>query len=128
MDAPLFTDADLIHRYTRSDAIRDGVLVDATERASRVGLRFPVALTAAVYASCVTWTGPECVQSEPGRMGALLLGLRRAILTSADGDTARYQLNVLQADLSVETVDLYAVCGPGDHGEPVITLMLDGED
>ena len=27
-----------------------------------------------------------------------------------------------------ETVELKAVCGPGDEGEPVITIMLPGED
>jgi hypothetical protein len=30
--------------------------------------------------------------------------------------------------MSHETVPLKAVCGPGDDGEPVITIMLPGED
>jgi hypothetical protein len=29
----MFEDADLVHRYTRADALRDGVLIDVAEAA-----------------------------------------------------------------------------------------------
>jgi hypothetical protein len=45
----MFENADLIHRYTRADAIRDGVLSDVSETAKEAGIRWPVALTAAVW-------------------------------------------------------------------------------
>jgi hypothetical protein len=41
----MFDDADLIHRYTRADALRDGVLIDVSAAAREAGIRFPVALT-----------------------------------------------------------------------------------
>ena len=45
--------ADLIHRYSRADALRDGVLIDVSATAKEAGLQYPVALTAAAWAKCV---------------------------------------------------------------------------
>jgi hypothetical protein len=45
--------ADLIHRYTRADAIRDGVLIDVSATAREAGFKYAVALTAAAWAQCV---------------------------------------------------------------------------
>src|SRR3954468_18054793 len=50
---PVFTGADLIHSYTRAEAIADGQLVDVTAQARRFGITCPVALTAAVFGRCV---------------------------------------------------------------------------
>lgn len=44
-----FEDAPLIYRYTRKQALEDGVLVDLTEWARETGFRIPVACTAAVW-------------------------------------------------------------------------------
>ena len=63
----MFEDADLIHRYSRADAIRDGVLIDVTEAAREAGFKLPVALTAAAWGKCVAVPpGVEC-QDEAGR-------------------------------------------------------------
>jgi hypothetical protein len=40
----MFDHTDVIHRYTRADAIRDGVLIDVTAVAREAGLRYPVAI------------------------------------------------------------------------------------
>ena len=40
--SPLFADADVIHAYTRSQAIEDGVLVDVTAAAREAGFKIPV--------------------------------------------------------------------------------------
>jgi hypothetical protein len=45
----MFENADLIHSYSRADALRDGVLIEVTETAREAGSRFPVALTLAVW-------------------------------------------------------------------------------
>ena len=42
-------DAEIIYPYTRAQALEDGVLVDVSEIAKEAGIKFPVALTAAVY-------------------------------------------------------------------------------
>jgi hypothetical protein len=46
-ESTVFEEADLIHRYTRADALRDGVLVDVSATAREAGFRWPVALTRA---------------------------------------------------------------------------------
>ena len=46
----LFDEAGLIHRYTRAEAIADGVLVDVSALAKEAGFKYPMALTATVYA------------------------------------------------------------------------------
>jgi hypothetical protein len=48
-----FEREDLIHSYSRADALADGTLIDAASVATEAGIRFPVALTAAVWARCV---------------------------------------------------------------------------
>ena len=48
----MFENADQIYRYTRADAIRDGVLIDVTSTAKGGGLQVP--------------RGPDC-----GRLGAV---------------------------------------------------------
>jgi hypothetical protein len=40
-------------RYTRADALRDGVLLDVSTTAREAGFKYPVALTAAAWAQCV---------------------------------------------------------------------------
>ena len=37
----MFKNADLIHRYTRTDAIRDGVLIDVPATAEEAGSNTP---------------------------------------------------------------------------------------
>ena len=46
---PLFSDADLIHSYSRAQAIEDGVLVDVSETAREAGFTVPVAITRAAW-------------------------------------------------------------------------------
>jgi hypothetical protein len=46
----MFEEADLIHAYTRAEAIADGVLVDVSAVAREAGIRWPVALAAAARA------------------------------------------------------------------------------
>src|SRR5262245_16898089 len=44
-ETSVFDDANEIHRYTRADALREGVLIDVSETAREAGFRYPVALT-----------------------------------------------------------------------------------
>ena len=52
-DAEPFEGFDLIHSYSRQQAIEDGVLVDVTATAREAGFRYPVALTATVFGAYV---------------------------------------------------------------------------
>lgn len=45
-------DREVLDAYSRADAISDGVLRDASKLAKEAGFRYPVALTAAAWATC----------------------------------------------------------------------------
>jgi hypothetical protein len=105
------------------------VLVDVTETAREAGIRFPVALTAAVWAECVAV--PEGVdgQDEAGRLWDVVWMTRCAIaMAPAGADTVPVRLHVRNDNVRPPPVTLKAVCGPGDDGEPVITVMRPDED
>ena len=84
----MFEEADLIYRYTRADALRDGVLIDVTATATEAGIRWPVALTGAAWERCVTVPAGVLCQDEAGRLWDVLTMLRFAIRGSADGARA----------------------------------------
>ena len=126
----MFEDADLIHRYSRAQAIEDGVLIDVTATAKEAGFRYPVALTAAAWARCVAVPPGVACQDEAGRLWDVLTVLRCAIRGSDGGAEVRFGVHVRNdnRDSTPPLVTLRAVCGPGDQGEPVITVLLPDED
>lgn len=71
-----------IHRYTRAQAIEDGVLIDVTSTAKEAGIRYPVALTRAVWERCVAIPPGVACQDEAGRLWDVVWLLRWSILRS----------------------------------------------
>lgn len=119
----------LIHVYTRKQALEDGNLVDVSKLASEARLRFPTAVTAAVWAKYVVV--PEAVpwQDETGRLWDILWMLRVQISQGrANQRVLFFLLQVCNEEDNPELVTLKAHVGPGDEGEPVITIMLPDED
>jgi hypothetical protein len=126
----MFKQADFIHRYSRADAIRDGVLIDVSAVAGEAGFRVPVAVTAAVWAECVAVPPGVVRQDEKGRLWDVLWMLRCAIGRGGSGSEISFGVHV-RNDNREDTpplVRLKAACGPGDAGEPVVTVMLPDED
>ena len=126
-----FADAPIIYRYTREQAIDDGVLVDLTSWAGETGFRIPVACTQSVWADYIEPPEGtmEAGQSERGRAHDTIWMLFVAIKRSPPGESElRFEVLFLNKKLEQETVTLKAVCGPGDDGEPVMTIMLPHED
>jgi hypothetical protein len=66
--SPMFENFDVIHSYSRAEAIRDGVLIDVTAVAREAGFRYPVALTAAVWERYVVVPPGVICQDEAGRL------------------------------------------------------------
>jgi hypothetical protein len=125
----MFDESDLIHVYTRAQAIADGVLIDVTETANEAGIRYPVAITQAVWAEYVAIPDGVEGQDESGRLWDILWMLAVAIRRSREpGDTLSYQLYVRNDNRRPKLVTLKAVCGPADDGLPCITVMLPNED
>jgi len=131
---PLF--GDVISRYTREQAIADGVLVDVSEVAREAGFRCPVAVTEGVWKQCIAWsdedTQQQRYQDESGRLWDVVWMAFMAIRRHR-GPVQQlvYQLLCLPRDgESTEAVEtsLKLVTGPGDHGEQVITILLPDED
>lgn len=128
-----FDGADIISAYTRAQAIEDGVLVDVSEMAAEAGFRYPVAMTRAAWADCVEWPaeGMAAYQDESGRLWDVLWLARTMGIARAKGPRAEFSVcripNEPTARQPRERL-LIAVCGPGDTPEPVITIMLPGED
>jgi hypothetical protein len=69
-------------------------------------------------------------QDEAGRLWDVLFLLRRAIGRSDGGAEVRFAVHVRNdnRERMPPLVPLRAVCGPGDRGEPVITVMMPAED
>ena len=64
----LFEGADLIHAYTRKQALADGVLIDVTTTAKEVGFCFPVAVTAVLWSQYVRVSDGVEGRDEAGRL------------------------------------------------------------
>lgn len=126
-----FADAPIVYQYSRKQAIEDGVLVDLTSWASETGFRIPVACTQSVWADHIEPPEgtAEMGQSERGRAHDLIWMLFVAIRRAPPGESElRFDVLFLNKKFEHETVTLKAVCGPGDEGEPVLTVMLPHED
>jgi hypothetical protein len=118
-----------IYSYTRAQALEDGVLVDAGSMAQEAGFRFPVALTQAVWERYIVpdERARRLGQSESGRLWDTLW-MAKAAARAAQGQAVYFRLYFIMKARQRRLVTLKALCGPGDQGEPVITIMLPEED
>jgi hypothetical protein len=128
-----FDDAELIFSYSRAQAIEDGVLVDVTEWAAEEGFKWPMAMTRAAWQDLVAWDPDnKAPQDERGRFHDVAFMLRSAIARHID-PTDRVTVDLVRIPNRRQTTvprpaRFWAHVGPGDTPDPVITLMLEGED
>jgi hypothetical protein len=124
-------DWNLIHAYTRKQAIADGVLKDVSEMANEAGFRVPVALTASVWARYVLVPDGVSGQDEKGRLWDILWMCRWGVERgNRDGSQLLFHLHVRNDNCEGDPplVRLKAVLGPDDDGRPCITILLPDED
>jgi hypothetical protein len=127
---------NVISTYTRSQAIEDGVLIDAGTMANEAGFKWPVALTADVWTDCVAWNDADSqqqvYQDQSGRLWDILYMASHAVRTrKGSGDRLLFQLYRVPRDgrsTDAVLVTLKLIVGPGDSGEPVIAILLPNED
>jgi hypothetical protein len=121
-----WNDADLISVYTRAQAIEDGTLVDVSEMAREAGFKWPVALTAGAWGYVEDIPkSKRGIEDVEGRLWDVLWMASNAVRRSSGVET-RFRLVLRRGRKKYTTFKL--VSGPGDHGEPVITIMLPWED
>jgi hypothetical protein len=128
---PLFENLDPISVYTRAQALDDGSLVDVTAVAREARFKTSVALTAAVWADCVSWDNSveKCHQDERGRLWDVLWMAALAGTKSPNDSTVPFAiLRIPHRGSKARQVQLVMTIGPGDDGEPVVTIMQPGED
>lgn len=125
-----------IHIYTRSQALADGVLVDVSEMAREAGFRVAVALTRSAWEDCVAWTEVDsrrqtrALQDSVGRLWDVLW-LASLAAKRGRGDRVAFEIYRVPRDGKTarpKQTHLQMQIGPGDAGEPVISIMLPGED
>ena len=121
---------EVIHSYTRAQAIADGVLVDVTGKARKCGFVLPVAMTATLFADCEGWAErsdwgngePTAEQFVEWLLCFACETIRAARSINSD------RLTLLLAHFAGCTKSAVIHVGPGDNAEPVITLMYPGEE
>jgi hypothetical protein len=123
---------EVIYSYMRKQAIEDGVLIDVSELARETGIKYPVAVTSTVYYEYIV-PDDQLIkdgQSVEGRLWDVLWMLRINAQKNASAIMLFSVLFVMPSgnNTQMAKVELKAVCGPGDMGEPVITIMRPDED
>jgi hypothetical protein len=117
----------IIYAYTRADALNDGVLIDVTPTAREAGFVVPVAITQALMGDIETI--PESLQGiadVSGRLwDSLWMGWLAITRNPDKDDDLFYQLHMPTTTKRLYWIKM--VIGPGDAGEPVITLMRPDE-
>lgn len=132
----IFRDFEPIHVITRAQLLDAGELVDPEQVAPRLaheaGFTAPVAFTRAAWEQAVAWEGEHHGQSMTGRLWDVYQVARRSVRSCRAG-TSRVDFTVLRIPADATSaepapVTLSLHIGPGDHGEPVLTVLLPHED
>jgi hypothetical protein len=116
------TGFEVIHIYTRREAIEDGTLIDVTDTAKTMGFKIPVAVTANLWGSGIADKNYSH-GTEVGRLRECLLMALRKIRGGSMNDSF-IEFSFLPDFNEARTVKCFCVCGPADDGSPCITVML----
>lgn len=118
----------VISAYTRADALADGTLIDLSEAAREVGIVYPTAITREAWGRCVAVPDGVVGQDERGRLHDITWMMRCAIVAGHGGETILFEFYLRNDNRRARLTRLKAVCGPGDAGEPTVTLMEVDQD
>jgi len=124
---------DVIYAYSRAQAIEDGVLVDFsypesdTAPVCRQHFKFPVAATASVFAVMQKAVDNRNYCNSYAGILHDMLWMSRAAGRKLDESTVVFPVIIAGVGRR-RNFEFKLVVGPGDQGEPVITIMLPHED
>jgi len=124
-----------VHVVTRAQLIEEGELLDVSAIGSEAGFRIPVAMSRAAWSDCVAWAETDSMrqtyQDEAGRLWDVLWMAYMAARRNRGSGAVRFQLYRIPRGGVAHVpapVTLKMLCGPGDQGEPVITILEVTED
>ena len=118
---------------SREQAINEGFLIDVSEIAfNRLNYKWPLALTREVWDRCVAWTerdsDQQAYQTQLRRLLDVLCMAKYGLCHAEPHATeAWFETSYLPRDgESLRAVNqcLVIAVSPGDHKEPVLTIML----
>lgn len=128
---------DVIHAYSRANAIEDGFLVDVTTTAKEAGFKCPVAITREAWEQFVAWSDEDnkkqrTLQDEEGRLWDVLwMAYCEIKKVKAPCQTLPYTFYCVPKDGRSRTAkvsQLMLQVGPGDDEELVITIKMLNQD
>lgn len=134
---------EVVHSYTRKDAIEDGNLVDLSE--SEIGklFKFPIACTRTVWDTYIEPAKMPKGEDVSGRLwdmgwmlsvaarisgGQPVMMFKVIFHLTTDGDWQAHEKRSPDLGRSHREVELKAIIGPGDTMDPVITILMPLED
>ena len=129
----------IVFAYTRADAIDDGVLIDLRRegfddvlKLSGVGesrgRTISVAMTETSFRATVGSIVRQRTKLEQTEVRSNLIGVLHDMRAAVKATTGGDRVHWTSRDVRGGEAKLWALCGPGDDAEPVITIMLEGED
>jgi hypothetical protein len=123
------SEPEFTSKYTRAEAIEDGMLIDVTARAREAGIRIPMALTRRVWSEYVELNeaAKQVGNDIEGRLWDIVWVLR-STRRLPDAGEVLFQLYVVTTRARPSLVTLKVHVGPGDDGAPVLTVLTPDED
>lgn len=126
----LFSECNMIFEYTRAHAIADGVLIDLSNSfpSDTRMFKWPLACTSAVWKLIESAASSEDV--DPALYVWDIAFMAHVAIKSATNSGSSELPFAVKLPLTENGTEyrLKLVCGPGDDGAPVLTIMLPEED
>ena len=122
---------ETIYVYTRAQAIEDGFLVDLMQdemlEVCRQHYKFPIACTSSVFGIVQKAVENPCYCNDYAGILHDMLHMSKVCKRQIDESTVIFRVIIMGAG-GQRNFDFKLQVGPGDQGEPVITIMLPDED
>lgn len=118
------------YTFSRARAIEDGVLIDVSKHAKDIGIRYPTALSAELWAESIA-TPFDNETEEESTEDSRVKNLLEAAILQLEGTRnkcGRFSYRVTRSVSESRELDLMVAISPGDDGREVLTVMFPHED
>lgn len=121
----MFTEKDLIYKYTRREALDDGILIDISNMGREVGYKYPIAITLNVDDIINKAVANERYNDYNGVLWDILTMSKHP--TKRIDETSHYFQVIITGVGRKHYHEFIIRCHPGDDLEPVLTIMCPEE-